>query len=173
MTRSTSSTPVRGGRQRPPANWQKRFLAHLGETSNVSAAAQAARISTSHVYALRRTNPAFARQWFDALAEGYDNLEMELLQHLRSSGEEEDGAAKAAPRKKFDAATAFRCLAAHRDNVAREKGRRTLDHEVATIAAINAKIDRLRLNGKASDKAIRAARKTSRARPGKGACDAG
>lgn len=173
MTRSTNAAPRGDARKRPPANWRKRFIAHLGETSNVSAAAQAAGISASHVYALRRTDAAFARQWFDALAEGYDNLEMELLEHLRSAGEEADGAARAPARRKFDAATAFRCLAAHRDNVAREKGRRTLDQEVATIAAINAKIDRLRLNGKASDKAIRAARKTSRARIGKGVGDAG
>lgn len=151
----------RGHKKHAPKNWRKRFMARLGETSNVSAAAEAAGISISHIYALRRKDGDFARQWFDALAEGYDNLEMELLQHLRAGGE--DGVAPPA-KKKFDAATAFRCLAAHRESVAREKGRRTLAEEVATIAAINEKIDRLRLNGKAATKAIAQARKGNRER---------
>lgn len=135
-----------------------RFLAELVESSNVAAAAAAADMTTSQVYRLRRTDPAFARRWFAALAEGYDNLEMELLAHLRSGDHPE------AQKTKFDAATAFRCLAAHRESVAREKGRRGLEDEVETIASINAKIDRLRLNAKASDKAVREARKAARAR---------
>jgi hypothetical protein len=179
MTKTTTPAAARRGRGRActakradqapprktPRNWQKIFLAHLGETSNVTAAAEAAAISLSRVYAMRRTDPGFARAWFDALAEGYDNLEMELLQHLRAAGTGggEEGDAPAG-RRKFDTATAFRCLAAHRDSVAREKGRRTLAQEVATISAINAKIDRLRLNAQASEKAIRAARRGNRAR---------
>lgn len=159
MAHTTGATPRRAARG--SKSWQKRFIARLGETSNVTAAAETAGIGLSRVYALRREDPDFARRWFEALAEGYANLEMELLQHLRGQGEAgEAGAA----RGKFDAATALRCLAAHRENVAREKGRRTLAEEVATIEAINAKIDRLRLNSKASDKAIRAARKHVRDR---------
>ena len=156
----------RGHKKHAPKNWRKRFMARLGETSNVSAAAEAAGISISHIYALRRKDSDFARQWFDALAEGYDNLEMELLQHLRAGGEGsgEAGETAPAPKKKFDAATAFRCLAAHRESVAREKGRRTRAEEVATIAAINEKIDRLRLNGKAATTAIAQARKGNRER---------
>lgn len=148
--------------QRASRRWLKTFLARLGETSNVTAAAQAANISLSAVYKLRREDAAFASDWYGALAEGYDNLEMELLQHLRAG--DEASPATGAARRKFDAATAFRCLAAHRDSVAREKGRRTLAEEVATIAAIDAKIDRLRLNEKAATRAIAAARKGNRAR---------
>ncbi len=135
-----------------------RFIAELVESSNVAAAATAADMTTSQVYRLRRTDPAFARRWFAALAEGYDNLEMELLAHLRAGDNSE------VQKTKFDAATAFRCLAAHRESVAREKGRRGLEDEVETIASINAKIDRLRRNAKASDKAVREARKVTRAR---------
>lgn len=134
----------------------ERFIAALAETSNVAAACAAAGMTTGQIYRLRRTDPAFARRWFDALAEGYDNLEMELLGRLRA-GDNGD-----ASKSKFDTATAFRCLAAHRESVAREKGRRTLADEVATIASINAKIDRLRLNEAESDKAIAAARKANR-----------
>lgn len=147
-----------------PTNWRGRFISHLGATSNVSAAARHARVPIHIVYKHRRTDPNFRAAWFAALAEGYDNLEMELLQHLRGfEGEAEGGAPASAKRPGFDTATAFRCLTAHRESVAREKGRRTLADEAATIAAINEKIDRLRLNARASDKAIAAARKTVRA----------
>lgn len=156
MAQKSKPAPRRGAKTRArkaPASrhWRRMFIAKLGETSNVSAAAAAANITLSHVYKLRREDEAFARAWFDALAEGYDNLEMELLQHLRSKGDEAEAAA---PKIRFDPAIAFRCLAAHRDSVAREKGRRTLAGEVATIAAINAKIDKLRLNGEAATKAV-------------------
>lgn len=150
---------------RPSRNWRELFVARLGETSNVTAAAAAAGVSVSQVYKARRTEPAFAARWFEALAEGYDNLEMELLQHLRG-GDGED--LVAAGKRKFDAATAFRCLAAHRESVAREKGRRTLADEVATIASINEKIDRLRLNAKASERAVAEARRATRSRRNEG-----
>ena len=47
-------------------------------------------------------------------------------------------------KRKFDIGTAFRCLIAHRETVAKEKGRATLDDEVATMRSINEKIDRIR-----------------------------
>jgi len=125
-----------------PKNWRDIFIAKLGETSNVSAAAEAADISVSHVYKMRRCDPAFARRWFDALAEGYDNLEMELLHRLRSGQTEYVDAE--GNKRKFDLGTAFRCLFAHRDTVTREKGRRTLAEEAATIASVNARIDAMR-----------------------------
>lgn len=131
------------------------FLTRLAETSNVSAAAHEAELTTATVYATRRTDPDFARRWYAALAEGYDNLEMELLAHLRRG----DGEAHDGPRRKFDTAAALRCLAAHRESVAREKGRRTLAAEAATIASINAKIDALRAQAEEGDAAIRQARR--------------
>ena len=142
-----------------------RFLEELAITSNVAAAAAVADLPTSKVYALRRTDSEFARAWYAALAEGYDNLEMELLAHLR--GSEAGGAGE--PSRKFDTATALRCLTAHRESVARERGRRTLAEEAATIASINAKIDTLRLRAKEGEAAIRAARKAMKQGPGRGA----
>jgi hypothetical protein len=135
-----------------------RFLEELAITSNVAAAAAVADLPTSKVYALRRTSPEFAKAWYAALAEGYDNLEMELLAHLRSGGESGGGAE---PSRKFDTATALRCLTAHRESVARERGRKTLADEVATIASINAKIDLLRLRAREGEAAIRAARRAA------------
>jgi hypothetical protein len=136
----------------------ERFLDELAESSNVAAAAAVADIPVGTVYRLRRTDPDFARRWYAALAEGYDNLEMELLAHLR--GSQGEGGSDS-PKRKFDTATVLRCLTAHRESVAREKGRRTLAHEVATIEAINAKIDALRARAKEGDKAVRAARKAA------------
>ena len=136
----------------------ERFLEELAVTSNVAAAAAVADLPTSKVYALRRTNPDFAKAWYEALAEGYDNLEMELLAHLRSGGEPRAGEST----RKFDTATALRCLTAHRESVARERGRRTLADEVVTIASINAKIDALRARAKEGEAAMRAARKAAK-----------
>ena len=123
-------------------NWQKLFINHLCETSNVKAAAEAAGVSQSHVYKQRRDDPDFAAQWYAALAEGYDNLEMELLGRLREGRLEETDADGI--RRKFDIGTAFRCLSAHRESVGRERGRARLEDELATMKAINAKIDAIR-----------------------------
>jgi len=141
-----------------PRNWRDRFIAALGETSNISAAADAAQISLSWVYKTRREDAEFARRWFEALCEGYDNLEMQLLEHLRNG----EAAGSKDAKRKFDTAGALRCLTAHREAVAREKGRRTLAGEVTTIAAINAKIDALRAQRKAGDRAIAKARAEAR-----------
>ncbi|WP_162935686.1 hypothetical protein [Tsuneonella amylolytica] len=118
------------------------FLARLAETSNVSAAAADAQLSTASVYDRRRDDPTFAQRWTDALAEGYDRLEMDLLERLRT-GRLEDVDAEG-KRRKFDVSAAFRCIAAHRETVAREKGRRKLSDEIVTIEAINARIDKMR-----------------------------
>ena len=154
-----ASKARRGGPARPRgAAKLDRFLEELAQSSNVAAAAAVADVPTGKVYALRRSDPEFARRWYAALAEGYDNLEMELLQRLRGG---DGGDASDEPKRKFDTATALRCLTAHRESVAREKGRRTLADEAATIASINAKIDLLRARQRDSDKAIRAARKVA------------
>lgn len=125
-----------------PKNWQDLFIAALAESSNVKAAADAASVSQTLVYKKRRTDAVFAMRWYEALAEGYDRLEMDLLERLRTGRLEdidEDG-----NRRKFDVSTAFRCIAAHRDTVAREKGRKALSDEIVTMKAINAKIDEMR-----------------------------
>lgn len=163
FVRSTPRRKTAGAAPQPRriASKLELFLTRLAETSNVAAAADEAELATATVYARRRTDPDFARRWYAALAEGYDNLEMELLAQLRSG---ESGGAEA--KRKLDVATALRCLTAHRESVAREKGRRTLAEEVATIAAINAKIDAMRARAKQGEAAVRAARKAIRKRAG-------
>jgi hypothetical protein len=125
-----------------PKNWPDKFINQLAETSNIKAAADAANVSQSLVYKKRRDDPEFARRWYEALAEGYDTLEMELLERLRTGRLEDD--LPDGTKRKFDIGTAFKCINAHRDTVMREKHRRSLADEVVTIQSINAKIDRLR-----------------------------
>ena len=84
---------------------------------------------------------------------------MELLSRLREGRLEdvdEDG-----NKRKFDIGTAFRCLIAHRETVAKEKGRATMADEIATMKSINAKIDEIRRREeKAAELEARRARKS-------------
>ncbi|MGN3974432.1 hypothetical protein [Tsuneonella sp. SYSU-LHT278] len=123
------------------AKRQADFLAALAQTSNVTLAAAKAGIDVSTVYRLRRAEPEFYRRWQEALAEGYDNLEMDLLHRLRI-GQLEGGKAQA--RRKFDNAIAFRLLIAHREAVGRQKALRASEDEDAIIASITGKLEKMK-----------------------------
>ncbi|RDC60999.1 hypothetical protein HME9302_02216 [Alteripontixanthobacter maritimus] len=127
-------------------DWRDDFLAALAETSNVKGAARKAGVNTAKVYKARRNEPEFAREWQDALAEGYDNLEMDLLHRLRE-GELEGGKTKA--RRKFDNAISFRLLTAHRDAVGRQKAIRSNEDEDAILDSIDRKLEAMRQRDKA------------------------
>ena len=125
------------------AQWSKAFLSELAATSNVSAAARKAGISTTTAYDTRRTNPEFNRKWLAALCEGYDHLEMELLHRLRT------GEVKPAPGTKrgsraFDNATTFRLLAAHRESAARQRAINHNQDSARILVSINTKLDKMR-----------------------------
>ena len=83
-TKSAAVVPGRAGAKRsgPKRNWQPAFLLALAETSNVSAAASAAGVQPSYPYKVKRDDNRFAQAWREALCEGYDNLELELLHRL-------------------------------------------------------------------------------------------
>ena len=118
----------RPGPDSPSPQWRTIFLQALAETSNVSASAARAKVATARVYKARREEAAFAVKWRAALREGYDNLELELLEHLRNPR----------PERKMEAATAVRLLSAHRATVERQ---RALDEE-EDVEAVRASIDR-------------------------------
>lgn len=109
--------------------WRSDFLMALAETSNVTAAAATAGVKPGRAYKSKRNEPEFARLWREALCEGYDNLELELLHRLRF-GEAKDVDAK------FDNANALRLLTQHRETVARQRAIR----ENADIADVRASI---------------------------------
>lgn len=130
---------------RPPSlpKWGKVFLSELAVTSNVSAAADKAGICTGTAYGARRTNPEFNRKWQEALCEGYEHLEMELLHRLRTGEVKRAPAAKRGVRS-FDNATAFRLLAAHREAVSRQRAVNSNRDAAAIILSINAKLETMR-----------------------------
>lgn len=144
MTRTKTDAKPRRRHLSTQEKWQRIFMVTLAETSNVTAAAHRACISLSRVYKLRRQDPDFARRWFDALCEGYDNLELELLCRLRSGKvADEDGA-------KYDNAMALRLLAAHRADAARGRALRDEADEQAVLESIDAMIDAMRQRTAAS-----------------------
>ena len=70
------------------AGMRARFLDHLAATCNVKASAQAIGVDPCSVYILRRRNAAFADEWGEALALGYEMLETQLVGHaLAGRGE--------------------------------------------------------------------------------------
>lgn len=137
--RTAAARPVR----KPFARWSKDFLAELAATSNVSAAARRAGITTTLAYDQRRCDPEFNRAWQSALCEGYDHLEMELLRRLRD-GEIKPAAGAKKGTRTFDNATALRLLAAHRESAARQRAIRSNEDSEAIIQSINAKLETMR-----------------------------
>lgn len=133
------------------AQWSKPFLAELAATSNVSAAARKAGVTTSLAYDARRTNPEFNRKWQQALCEGYDHLEMELLHRLRTGEVKPPSGAKRGVRT-FDNATAFRQLAVHREAVSRSRAIRDNEDTEEILASIDAKLERMRQRWLAAQK---------------------
>jgi len=125
------------------AKWSKAFLSELAATSNVSAAARRAGISTTAAYEARRHDPEFYREWHRALCEGYDHLEMELLHRLRTGEVKPAGGTKRGVRS-FDNATAYRLLVVHREAVAKQRAIRSNEDAEAIVLSINAKLERMR-----------------------------
>lgn len=119
----------------PRSKWEPRFLSALAECSNVTVSANTANITTGYVYKLRRTDPAFARLWRQALFEGYEHLEMEVLCYLR--GENPSG-------RKFDVANALRVLAAHSKEIAAERAFRDNEDEQDVLDSIDRMLDEMR-----------------------------
>jgi len=122
------------GEDRLNKHWRTYFLAALVETSNVTRSAERAGISVSRVYRVRREHPGFAAEWRQALCEGYENLEMELLGYLRDPD----------AGKKMDVANAIRLLAQHRQSVAHERAAQDDRSEQEVLDSIDAMIDSMR-----------------------------
>lgn len=112
--------------------WREAFLEALAQTSNVTKAAKFAGVEPSQAYRERREKPTFYEKWQQALCEGYDHLELEVLRRLR------EGDFLTADGSKYDFASALRVLGAHRDSVARTRAQRGN----ASVAEIRASIDR-------------------------------
>jgi hypothetical protein len=139
----TPKTAAPAAPRRFYTTWSRAFLTELAATSNVSAAARKARVPTTTVYTARRTDAEFNRKWQQALCEGYELLEMDLLLRMRF------GELKPAPGAKrgvrtFDNAIALRLLGAHKDSVSRQRAVRTNEDSETILLSINAKLERIR-----------------------------
>ena len=104
---------------------RKIFIETLAATCNVTEAARVAERTLSSAYNLKRRDPAFAREWSQALSVGYAELEALLLrQSLFGSEQEEvtldaEGMVKSRKVKRgHPHAVGVRLLAAHARNAA-------------------------------------------------------
>lgn len=95
------------------------FLTVLVETCNVSAAAREVKRSTRVFYDLRRRDPGFRTEWLEALREGYDLLETEMVHRARFGAPKEvfHQGRKIATTRVFNDGVALRLLAQHRKSV--------------------------------------------------------
>lgn len=140
---SSGAVAAAASRRAPLRTWRRAFLGELAATSNVSAAARKVGISTARAYEARRDDAEFYREWQEALCEGYDHLEMTLLQRLRE-GEVKPAAGGKRGARVFDNATALRLLVAHRESAARQRAITENRNAASILSAIDAKIDRMR-----------------------------
>lgn len=111
------SVAARGGSAARPGKRQlDLFLDHLAESSNVTASAKTAGVTSSAIYRERRRNADFAGRWHQALCEGFVRLETELLSEalLSANGNMKDATLKAKAQK-YRLGLAL--LAAHRSSV--------------------------------------------------------
>lgn len=141
MSKTDKSTATRKRQAKP--YWKDKFLAALADTSNVSASARAAGVSTTRAYRTRREDDEFANRWQEALCEGYDNLEMDLLHRMRTGEVKPAPGAKRGVRQ-FDNAVALRLLAAHRESAARQRAVRANVSAAEVRASIEKKVEALR-----------------------------
>ena len=125
-----------GEKEKLDRHWRTLFLDTLAETSNVTASAEKAGVNPSRAYKVRRNEPEFREQWYEALLEGYEHLEMETLFRLRAGTGKDDN--------KFDIANALRLLMLHRETVAQQRALREEEDEESVLASLNAKIDKMR-----------------------------
>ena len=79
---SQSGRPQLRKRQRGSwtADKEDQFLLELGMTCNVSASARAVRMSVRSAYHRRAKHPSFRAAWTTAITEGYERLELCLLE---------------------------------------------------------------------------------------------
>jgi hypothetical protein len=98
------------------------FLAHFAATCNAKAAARAAGVSASTIWAWRKKDPQFCAAWQEALAQGYAGLEAELVRSSTQSMAVLPNEKAAARIGTVDPATALKVLESYRRNGDRRPG---------------------------------------------------
>lgn len=132
---------------------RKRFMETLAATCNVSEAARAAEKNLSSAYYQRRRDPAFAREWNQAMNVGYAELETLLLRQSLFGVEDEEltldgeGALKSRKLKRgHPHVVAIRLLLAHQGTVEKLRAAEMRDGPEAedAVAKMRALLDDVR-----------------------------
>jgi hypothetical protein len=97
------------------------FLSTLAETCNVSLSAREAGRAARLYYLLRRRDAAFRAAWMEALREGYDLLEVEMVRRARFGSRRDVfyRGRRTATTRVFNDGAALRLLQMHRKSVER------------------------------------------------------
>jgi hypothetical protein len=88
---ATATTPKRAPRQRTAIrntnDWHDVFLADLAEHCNVTHAAKVAKVDKATAYDHRKSDPAFAAAWEDAIESAIETLEYEVRKRARETSD--------------------------------------------------------------------------------------
>lgn len=139
-------TAMRRRPQKKEATMRQRqmFLETLADSCNVCRAAEAAGITKSTFYRLRRRDAAFAEAWQEALESGYVRLEMALVERAiyTIEGPGDDDVAGLPAVGAMTVAQAIDLMAKHRASVAggRAKGQRPSHRDRPTAEETDAEI---------------------------------
>lgn len=97
------------------SQWET-FFTHLARRTNVEAALKASGLSAEQALRARTDDPEMALRWQQALAAGYDDLEMDLLYRARYGTEKAIyyGGKHIDTVQEYDNGVALRLLAQHR-----------------------------------------------------------
>lgn len=128
------------------ADRQARFLERLAMTSNVSAAVRHAGWTKTAVYRLKQSDAVFRAAWLEALAIGYEELEMEMLQRARfgiikTTGPKSD---KPARITEYSDAQALRLLLAHKQEVEETKSAHASNDQQSAKIRLRERLEALR-----------------------------
>lgn len=115
---SLTATPPLARQAGRWVRWNRRlkaeFLDTLASTCSVKLAAAAIGVDPGSIYALRRRDPEFIREWGIALETGYQMLETLLLGHVIGGGGRVDALDLPERSDSLDYEAALRLLALHR-----------------------------------------------------------
>ncbi len=110
------------------------FLLELAQTCNIVRACELVGMAQSGAYRLRRRDPVFTRQWQEALALGYERLELALLRRALEVIDGMELDERAEQVEKMTVPQAIAIMNSHRDTILRgqAQGRRAQGRHIAT-----------------------------------------
>lgn len=122
------------------------FLERLAETSNVASAARLAGVSRWVAYDAKQKDAAFRAAWEQALAIGYQELEMEMLNRARFGVLKRPAGKDGKPRavREFSDAQGLRLLMAHKQEVLAVKAAAPMAGETSARDQLAAKLRAMR-----------------------------